>query len=72
MDQLKQAERNASALVDAARKERVERMKQAKIDAEAQISAYRAEMESAFQTKAKKVNINQIFLIIINKIFFLK
>ena len=60
MDQLKQAERNATALVDAARRERVDRMKQAKSEAEAQIAAYRSEMESAYQSKAKSVTNNFI------------
>ena len=63
MDQLKQAERNATALVDSARRERVDRMKQAKSEAEAQIAAYRAEMESAYQLKAKAVTNNFILIL---------
>ena len=57
MDQLKLAERSATTLVENARKERVERMKEAKSEAEAQIAAYRAEMEAAFQAKSRAVNL---------------
>mmetsp|Transcript_38042 Transcript_38042/g.82861 ORF Transcript_38042/g.82861 Transcript_38042/m.82861 type:complete len:111 (+) Transcript_38042:30-362(+) len=49
MNQLKEAERKASQLVQDARKARVERMKEAKIEADQIIAAYRAEMEAVYQ-----------------------
>mmetsp|Transcript_11210 Transcript_11210/g.17065 ORF Transcript_11210/g.17065 Transcript_11210/m.17065 type:complete len:111 (+) Transcript_11210:58-390(+) len=49
MNQLKEAERKASQLVQDARKARVERMKEAKVEAEQIIAAYRAEMEAVYQ-----------------------
>lgn len=52
MDQLKSAERSASALVENARKERIDRMKEARTEAEATIASYKAEMELAYQLKA--------------------
>mmetsp|Transcript_27055 Transcript_27055/g.27294 ORF Transcript_27055/g.27294 Transcript_27055/m.27294 type:complete len:112 (+) Transcript_27055:106-441(+) len=49
MNQLKEAERKASQLVQDARKSRVERMKEAKTEAEQIIASYRAEMEAKYQ-----------------------
>mmetsp|Transcript_4421 Transcript_4421/g.4433 ORF Transcript_4421/g.4433 Transcript_4421/m.4433 type:complete len:109 (-) Transcript_4421:79-405(-) len=49
MNQLKEAERKASTLVQEARKARVDRMKEAKIEADQIIAAYRAEMETVYQ-----------------------
>eukprot|EP01041_Mallomonas_annulata_P000126 gene126-201_t len=49
MNQLKEAERKASQLVQDARKARVERMKEAKTEAEQIIASYRAEMEAKYQ-----------------------
>eukprot|EP01006_Ploeotia_vitrea_P008521 TRINITY_DN20396_c0_g1_i1.p1 TRINITY_DN20396_c0_g1~~TRINITY_DN20396_c0_g1_i1.p1 ORF type:complete len:108 (+),score=13.52 TRINITY_DN20396_c0_g1_i1:72-395(+) len=49
MNQLKDAEKKASQLVNDARKARVDRMKEAKSEAEQAIAAYRAEMEAEYQ-----------------------
>lgn len=57
MNQLKQSEQSASTLVENARRERVERMKDAKTEAEAQIAAYRADLEAQFQAKARAVRV---------------
>jgi len=56
MNQLKEAETKATALVRTARETRGIRMKEAKTDAETQIASYRKEKEQAYQGKANKNN----------------
>eukprot|EP01039_Chlorochromonas_danica_P006043 gene6043-6656_t len=56
MNQLKEAERKANQLVQDARKLRTDRMKEAKLDAEKTVAAYRAEMEASYQDALGKVN----------------
>ena len=55
MDRLKSAERQASSLVEAARKEKVERMKEAKAEAAREIAAYRNQLEASYQAKSSAV-----------------
>ncbi|CAI5718207.1 unnamed protein product [Hyaloperonospora brassicae] len=43
------AETKASKIISEARQERGERLKQAKLEAEAEIAAYRTQMEQSFQ-----------------------
>lgn len=56
MNQLKESERKATQLVQDARKMRTDRIKEAKIEAEKMVAAYRAEMEAAYQDSLTKVN----------------
>ena len=58
MDRLKNAERQASQVVESARRDRVERMKEAKAEAERQINAYRAELEANYQKSESAVKFN--------------
>ncbi|TMW61736.1 hypothetical protein Poli38472_010799 [Pythium oligandrum] len=50
--ELMAAETKASKIISEARQERGERLKQAKIEAEAEINAYRKQQEHAFQMNA--------------------
>jgi V-type H+-transporting ATPase subunit G len=56
MNQLKDAERQATQLVQDARRMRVDRMKEAKTEAEKIVAAYKAEMETKYQEALSKVN----------------
>ncbi|ETI39032.1 V-type ATPase, G subunit, variant [Phytophthora nicotianae CJ01A1] len=47
--ELMAAETKASKVISEARQERGERLKQAKLEAEAEITAYRKQMERSFQ-----------------------
>ncbi len=58
MNELKVAEKKASQLVSDARRNRVDRMKEAKTEAEQIIAAYRSEMEKAYQSKLSEVRKN--------------
>eukprot|EP01038_Epipyxis_sp_PR26KG_P010387 gene10387-13953_t len=55
MNQLKEAEKKATGLVQEARKARVDRMKDAKTEAEVIVAAYKKEMEADYQAKLSKV-----------------
>jgi V-type H+-transporting ATPase subunit G len=55
MNHLKEAERKATILVQDARKLRVDRMKEAKIDAERIVSSYKAEQEATYQDALHKL-----------------
>lgn len=48
---LLQAEREAQAIVTAARKAKTDRLKQAKTEAEREIKAYKAQREEQYQTR---------------------
>jgi V-type H+-transporting ATPase subunit G len=56
MNQLKEAEKKATLLVQDARKERVTKMKEAKSEAEKLIAAYKSELETNFQASLAKMN----------------
>ncbi|RYH24577.1 V-type ATPase subunit G [archaeon] len=56
MNQLKEAERKATQLVQDARKMRGDRLKEAKIEAERIVAAYKAEMEATYQDALAKIN----------------
>mmetsp|Transcript_29975 Transcript_29975/g.41186 ORF Transcript_29975/g.41186 Transcript_29975/m.41186 type:complete len:109 (-) Transcript_29975:96-422(-) len=56
MNQLKAAEKEATLLVQEARKARVDKMKEAKVEAENVLSSYRAEMEANYQAELAKLN----------------
>lgn len=56
MNQLKEAERKATQLVQEARKLRTDRIKDAKLEAEKTVQAYKAEMEASYQDALAKVN----------------
>mmetsp|Transcript_16370 Transcript_16370/g.14780 ORF Transcript_16370/g.14780 Transcript_16370/m.14780 type:complete len:109 (-) Transcript_16370:76-402(-) len=54
MNQLKEAEKKATLLVQDARKSRVDRLKEAKVEAEQLISIYKAELEEKYQAALAK------------------
>eukprot|EP01032_Pedospumella_encystans_P010144 gene10144-11882_t len=56
MNQLKEAEKKATLIVQEARKARGDRMKEAKSEAEKIIANYRAEMEATYQVALAKSN----------------
>mmetsp|Transcript_121252 Transcript_121252/g.238273 ORF Transcript_121252/g.238273 Transcript_121252/m.238273 type:complete len:110 (+) Transcript_121252:154-483(+) len=56
MNQLKEAEKKATLIVQEARKARGDKMKEAKSEAERIINAYRAEMEVSYQVSLAKTN----------------
>ncbi len=64
MQQLKDAERKATQLVTDARKARVDRMRDAKTEAEQLIAAYRSEMEKTYQSKLSAVICDFFFVYI--------
>jgi len=56
MDQLKTAEAAASKAVVEARKERTERLKAAKTEAEGTLAEYRGELEAKYQQSQARVS----------------
>lgn len=54
MNHLKEAEKQASSLVADARKSRVDRMKEAKSEAEKSVTQYRLDKEANYQAKLSK------------------
>ena len=67
MDRLKNAERQASQSVEEARRARVERMKEAKAEAERQVNAYRAELEAKY--KISESTVIFIFILVFYHLF---
>ena len=55
MNHLKNAEQKASELVSAAKNNRTSQIRQAKVEAEAEIARYKAEQEAAYQAALAKV-----------------
>lgn len=56
MNQLKEAERKATQLVQDARNARQQRMKEAKSEAEQIIAAFRSEQEASYQQALSKIS----------------
>eukprot|EP01001_Neometanema_parovale_P012226 NODE_8505_length_698_cov_78.744348_g8249_i0.p1 GENE.NODE_8505_length_698_cov_78.744348_g8249_i0~~NODE_8505_length_698_cov_78.744348_g8249_i0.p1 ORF type:complete len:133 (-),score=45.41 NODE_8505_length_698_cov_78.744348_g8249_i0:241-639(-) len=56
VQQLLQAEKRAAEIVDSAKKNRVQKLKQAKLDAEAEVTKFRQKRQAVFETFQKEQN----------------